>query len=221
MKSAVKNAVRTAAAAGAAGLAGYVFLIRPWQLRWGATDAEVARTFPGDDLVTAPWVNATRAIDIDAPPAAVWPWLVQMGYRRAGWYSYDRLDNDGIHVNRIIPELQHIAVGDKLLTDANAGFTVMAVEPNRALVLRIDDELGQISGTLVLDPLPGGRTRLILRLRARFAGDLRALLFFLMFDFGDFVMMRKMLLGIKQRAEASQSPAEPVAPAFATRASTL
>ena len=89
-----------------------------------------------------------------------------MGYRRAGWYSYDRFDNDGIHVDRIIPELQHIEVGDKMLTDANSGFTVMAVEPNRVLVLRIDDELGQISGAYVLDPLPGGRTRLILRLRA-------------------------------------------------------
>ena len=71
MISAVRNVVRTAAAAGAAGLAAYVFVIRPWQLRWGATDAEVARTYPGDELVPDPWVNATRAIDIDAPPAAV------------------------------------------------------------------------------------------------------------------------------------------------------
>ena len=74
----------------------YLVLIRPWQLRWGATDAEVARSLPGDEVVTRPSFNATRAITIQARPEAVWPWIVQIGSRRAGWYSLDQIDNAGI-----------------------------------------------------------------------------------------------------------------------------
>jgi hypothetical protein len=99
----------------AAGTTLYVKAWRPWQLRWGATDEELARALPGDELVTTPTFNATRAISIAAPPERVWPWLVQVGSRRAGWYSYDLLDNLGHHrsTRRIIPELQQLTPGDE------------------------------------------------------------------------------------------------------------
>jgi hypothetical protein len=73
----------------------YVRYVRPWQLTWGATAEEVSRSLPGDDLVARPTFNATRAITIAAPPERIWPWLVQTGLTRAGWYSYDLLDNLG------------------------------------------------------------------------------------------------------------------------------
>lgn len=189
---------------GASLLAAYVKIIRPWQLRWGATTAEVQQPMPGDDLIPDASLIATRAITIYAPAAAVWPWLVQMGYRRAGWYSYDWFDNDGIHVDRILPEFQHLKVGDTLLTDPAGGFRVEAIEPEQSLVLMIhSDEArrgSEISSAIVLNPLDKRHTRLILRVRARFTG-MRGRLFGLLFDFGDFVMMRKTLLGIKHRAQ--------------------
>jgi hypothetical protein len=82
----------------------YLRFIRPWQLRWGATDDEVASVMPGDDVVQQPTFDATRAVTIQARPEAIWPWLVQMGMTRAGWYSYDWLDNLGRpSAQRIIP----------------------------------------------------------------------------------------------------------------------
>ena len=73
----------------------YLLWLRPWHLRWGATDEEVERAMPGDELVTEPEIDATRGLAVDARPEDIWPWLVQIGYRRAGFYSYDRLDNAG------------------------------------------------------------------------------------------------------------------------------
>ncbi len=190
----------------AAALLVYVRVVRPWHLRWGATAEEAQRPMPGDELVPDATLVATRAVTIHAPASAVWPWLVQMGYRRAGWYSYDFIDNDGVHVGRIIPELQHLRVGDTLLTGPTGGFRVEFLNPGRMLVLLIRGERvgmgGDISAAIALEPLEEHRARLILRLRARFDG-IRGLLFGLLFDFGDFVMMRKMLLGIKQRAEVT------------------
>ncbi len=179
----------------------YILLIRPWHLRWGATDEEVERPMPGDDQVPHPMLEATRAITIKASAAEIWPWLIQMGYRRAGWYSYDILDNEGNHVDRIIPELQHLEVGDVMKTDAEGGFTVAAIEPNRSLVLVIRNLYAQISSTIFLDEINKEQTRLVMRLRANFKRDLRTSLFYLVFEPGDFVMMRKELLGIKKRVE--------------------
>lgn len=186
----------------------YALVIRPWHLRWGATAEEVAAKLPGDDRVAQPFLNATRAVTVAAPPAAIWPWLLQMGYRRGGWYSYDWLDNDRVpSAARVVPELQHLQVGDLMLTDAQHGFTVVEMEPNLHLVLFIDEALGQISSAIVLDPAEADRTRLIVRLRARFRPSLRGLLFYAVFEPGDFVMMRKMMLTIKQRAEARAAKA--------------
>lgn len=91
----------------------YARYVRPWQLTWAATPGEVARELPGDELVIRPTFNATRAITIAAVPAEIWPWLIQVGLTRAGWYSYDILDNLGRRsARRIIPEFQHLAPGD-------------------------------------------------------------------------------------------------------------
>jgi len=88
-------------------------LVRPWHMRWGATDAEVASAMPGDDIVRRAQFNATRAITIEAPPEHVWPWIAQLGYGRGGFYAYDLVDNAGERsADRIIAEYQHIEVGD-------------------------------------------------------------------------------------------------------------
>ena len=191
----------------AAACLAYIRIIRPWHLHWGATAAEVQRALPGDKLVRDASLVATRAVTIHAPPGAVWPWLLQMGYRRAGWYSYDAIDNGGVHTSRIIPELQHLSVGDTLLTGPTGGFRVEELHPERSLVLLIRGERaglgGDISATIVLEPLAERQTRLILRLRARFSG-FGGRLYGVFFDVGDFVMVRKMLLGIKERAEISR-----------------
>ena len=100
-----------AALAGAVGI--YVVFYRPRQLRWGATDQEVARAMPGDEIVARPVFNATRAVTVNARPEEIWPWLVQIGFGRAGWYSYDILDNLGRHSSEeILAEYQHLAPGD-------------------------------------------------------------------------------------------------------------
>jgi hypothetical protein len=122
------------AALAAISLGVYLRFIRPWQLRWGATGEEVASAMPGDDVVQHPTFDATRAVTIQARPEQIWPWLVQMGLTRAGWYSYDWLDNLGRpSAQHIIPELQHVAVGDviPMSPDGKQGMRVKALEPNQ------------------------------------------------------------------------------------------
>jgi hypothetical protein len=131
-QSTVLTVVGGLVAAGAVGLAAYVVAVRPWHLRWGATDDEVQRPMPGDELVPDPKVNATHAITIDAPAVAVWPWLVQWGYQRGGFYSYDWIDrtlgSEGVaSVDRILPEHQHLEVGDPVLVAPDNGFTVATI----------------------------------------------------------------------------------------------
>jgi hypothetical protein len=155
---------------------------------------------PGDDLVEQPQQVATRAITINAPASVVWPWLVQMGYQRAGWYSYDCLDDDDLPVTRIVPEWQQLKVGDMMLVDGQKGLKVEAIEPEQLLVLSLCNQAVALSAVTMLIPLDEQRTRLVVRLRARFKG-LRGRLFDLLFEPGDFLMMRKMMLGIKARAE--------------------
>lgn len=184
---------------------GYSFY-RRWQVRWGATDDEVARPMPGDDLIPRPWFSATRAISIDAPPSAVWPWIVQMGgYTRAGWYSYDRFDNGGRpSAWRIVPELQHLEVGDVMATGSDGtGFRVEVVEPERSLVLTIRLPGGVVSSVFVLEDRPPRGTRLVTRLRFTVRPTPLTLLWAAAMDAGDFVMFRRTLLGIRERAERS------------------
>jgi hypothetical protein len=122
-------------------LAAYRRWIQPWQHRWGATDAEVRRAMPGDDRIPDA-ASTTRAITIAAPAEQVWPWLVQLGYGRGGWYSYDWIDNDGQpSADRILPELQQLQVGDQILMLPEVGPRVREVDPNRFFVAG-DQEAG-------------------------------------------------------------------------------
>ena len=115
--------------------------IRRWWATWGFDPVEAARTLPGDDLVAVPSASETRGITIAAPVDAVWPWLVQMGYGRGGWYSYDAMDMKGASSEAILPELQDLAVGDTVPTDPDGGFRVRILEPMRALVLYADQDI--------------------------------------------------------------------------------
>lgn len=124
----------------AAGAAAFMTLRRAWAT-WGIEPRDADRPLPGDDLVPQPTMTDTRGITIDAPPAAVWPWLAQLGYGRGGWYSYDQLDVKGRSADRILPEFQALAVGDIVPTDPGGGFEAKVVEPGRALVLMIDNEI--------------------------------------------------------------------------------
>lgn len=190
----------------------YLRFIRPWQLRWGATDEEVARTLPGDDVVKHPTFNATRAVTIQARPEEIWPWLVQIGCKRAGWYSYDWLDNLGIpSAERIIPELQHLAVGDliPMSPDGKQGQWVKNFEANQWMLWW--DNTGDVTWYWGLPPLDESQTRLITRVRMRYHWLSPMLAFDLLVEFADIVMMRKCLLGIKQRVEStSRQTSEPV-----------
>ena len=189
----------------------YLRFIRPWQLRWGATDEEVARAMPGDDVVEQPTLNATRAVTIQARPEQIWPWLVQMGGTRAGWYSYDWIDNLGRpSADRIIPELQHVAVEDfiPMAPIGKMGYWVRAVEPNQWMLWWANK--GDVTWSWGLYPQDDSRTRLITRLRIQYRWTKPSILFSLPLDVGDIVMMRRCLLGIKQRAErASRQTPEP------------
>jgi len=112
-----------------------------WWRTWGVRPIDSTTALPGDDLIGTPVATDTRGITIAAPPEAVWPWLLQMGYGRAGWYSYDRLDMKGTSADRILPEHQALAVGDIVPTDPAGGFEVKVLEPGRTLVLYVDTAL--------------------------------------------------------------------------------
>jgi hypothetical protein len=185
-------------------VAAYLRFVRPWQLRWGATDAEVGRSMPGDDDVPRPTFNATRGVTVSARPEQIWPWLVQIGVGRAGWYSYDWLDNLGRHsAERILPEFQYLAVGDiiPMSPDGKHGNVVKAFEPNRWMLW--GDQAGQATWYWGLYPVDERQTRLITRVRMCYRWTSPLALFNPLVEFADIAMMRKCLLGIKRRAEAS------------------
>jgi hypothetical protein len=181
----------------------HLLLLRRWHLRWGATGEELRRPMPGDELVPHPHVETTRALTVDAPAEAIWPWLVQMGYHRGGWYSYDWLDNFGVpSARRVIPELQDLKVGDAL-TPIKTGFTVAVLEPERSLVLVTRDKKGRITSSWAfrLEPIDAGHCRFIERIRIRYSPNLGGLFWALFFEPADFVMMRKQMLNLQRRAE--------------------
>lgn len=205
----------------AAGLAAYAFLIRPWHLSWGATDAERHEPLPGDDVVPHPKHEATHAITINAPIANVWPWLVQIGQNKGGFYSYYWLENlvgcDIHNAKRIVPEWQSLRAGDVLWLHPKAPpLPVLLVEPGRAIVVGgAADEHGEDgpentrAGTwaFVLKELDSSTTRLIVRIR----WDRRPGLLDWIFNIGvlepsHFIMERRMLFGIKNRAESLGLP---------------
>jgi len=170
---------------GGVGVGGYAAL--QWLGRcYGATPAERRQPLPGDDLCPAPQVRTTHAITLSVPPEQVWPWLVQMGWGRGQWYTarwVDRLlfPGNGPSADRIEPELQHLAVGDRILDgppEAKCSFLVERLEPARHLVLHSVGHLPpgwaerfgatiDFTWAFILEPLPGGRTRFVFRSRAK------------------------------------------------------
>jgi hypothetical protein len=180
----------------------YRVLIRPWQLRWGATDDEVKRIMPGDDIVYEPSFNATRAVTIHASAENIYPWIVQMGVTRAGWYSYDLLDNLGRpSAEKILPEHQTIEVGDvvPMSPDGKQGMRVKDFSPNKWMLWW--DGIGDSSWVWDIQPEGEADSRLITRVRVKYRLLSLAIAFNLLVEFFDIVMMRKCMLGIKRRAE--------------------
>ena len=117
--------------------------LREQQQTWGVVPKDVEKTLAGDDLISVPDIVETRSLVVDAAPDEVWPWLVQMGYGRGGWYSYDKLDMKGSSAESILPEFQDLAAGDIVPTHPSGGFVAKVVEPEKALVLYLDNELVQ------------------------------------------------------------------------------
>lgn len=201
------------AAGGAAALAAYTLAVRPWHLRWGATRSEEREPLPGDDIVPRPDHEATHAITISASVAYVWPWLVQIGQNRAGFYSYNWLENLAgceIHnADRVVPEWQTLRVGDVVwLHPDEDPLPVIIVEPFKALVLGGSSEDapgdGLRGGTwcFYLEQIDDKTTRFITRIRWTRGPEARSrILDFLLLEPAHFIMERKMMLGIKQRAE--------------------
>jgi hypothetical protein len=200
----------------------YWYWVRPWYRTWGATQAEVDRALPGDDLVPNPQISFTHAITIAAPVTRVWPWIVQMGKDRAGFYSYERIENamglDIHNANRIVPELQNLKVGDIFpLGPNNFGPLVAILEPDRVMVLHGDTRTDanatfpgiqpgffmNVTWTFYVEPIADQASRLIERFKLDYNRSTQNTLYFGVFlEPGAFVMERKMLLGIKARAES-------------------
>ena len=179
----------------------YRSLLRRRIMNWGATDAEVDARLPGDELLEHADGVATRAITVDAAASAVWPWIAQMGpLPRGGAYTYDWIENllglDMHSADRVLPDYQHPQVGDTLGYGKNR-MRFERVEPRRVLATRSED--GNWVWSFVLEE-QDGRTRLISRNRFRLP-SLTARIGMLPMEPASLVMERKMLHGIKQRAE--------------------
>lgn len=195
--------------------------VRPRHQRWGATDNEVSHTLPGDELILAPRINVTHAIPVDASPSQIWPWLVQLGQGRGGFYSYDWIENAmGLDIHtapRILPEHQDLKVGDLIpLAPDGFGIPVAILEPERALVLHGDTripgknappvkegEFLAVSWGFYLFPQADGTTRLVERWRADWTPTtVNEFAYRGILEPGAFLMERKMLLTLKSRAES-------------------
>lgn len=204
----VSLAVRASAFAGSVAVlaTSYLRWVRPWQLTWGATDDEVTAALPGDEVVGRPSFNATRAVSIAAPPECIYPWLVQMGVGRAGWYSYDVLDNLARpSATVILPEHQQIEVGDvvPMSPDGKQGMRVLDFRPDSWLLWW--DGVGDSTWAWSIQPAADGTSRLVSRVRMRYRWLSVSIVFGLLVEFFDLVMMRRAMLGIAQRAEALAS----------------
>ena len=188
--------------------------------KWGATAEETQRRLPGDELAPQPRSEITCGVTIQATPSQVWPWLVQIGCQRAGWYSYDLLDNGGRpSADRLLPEHQHLAVGDEVLLTPKGplAMPVAALEPEKALVL--GGTINTVTGegvapgdplpeayytginAFVLEPAGQGATRLLFRQRLDWnRSRANTLIYRVFLEPISFVMARRMLKGIERRA---------------------
>jgi hypothetical protein len=187
----------------------YFLFLRPWNLSWGATKAEAKLQFAGDDIVLKPHFVATRAVTINAPAVEVWKWIIQIGSTRAGWYSLDWIDNGGVPSTQdILPEYQKIEVDYFIpfTPDQKNGMWVKDFHHPEFILWW--DRKGNGTWGWFLQEFESDRTRLITRLRTRYDFSFPWLIYYLIYDFGDIVMMRRSMLGIKQRAERHRGTIE-------------
>jgi hypothetical protein len=196
-------------------VAGYLLLVRRWQLRWGATNEEYDAALPGDDLIANPDLVATRAITVHALADGVWPWIAQLGQGRGGFYSYDVLENlvgcDIHSADRVVAEWQDLKVGDQVKLHPEVALGVAVVEPGRALVLRGGVPMGaapppyDFTWAFVVRERPEGTTRLLVRERYAYTQRWAPLLVEPVAVVA-FVMSQRMLRGIRDRAERGGRP---------------
>lgn len=190
----------------------YFVALQPWFSRWGATDLEVFARIPGDLLVPDPSMESTRAITIDATAGEIWPWLIQIGKKRGGFYSYDWLENlfgcEIRSVSEIHSEWQDLARGDTvhLGPEGYPFYLVAEVEPERLLVLvagmNFTDQATVSTWVFFLRPLQDDQTRLIVRNRTKYEPEVgNFLLWRCITEPASFIMEQKMLRGIRKRAE--------------------
>jgi hypothetical protein len=188
----------------------YILVARPRQLSWGATDEESEGPLPGDDLIENADLIATRAITIRASAEQVWPWIAQLGQGRGGFYSYDFLENlvgcDIHSADRIVPEWQDVVVGDEVRFAPEVGLAVASLDKGRSLVLRGGVPIGNttppydFTWAFVLRDEPDKTTRLLVRERYAYTRTWARLIVELT-EVLSFVMSRKMLREIRERAE--------------------
>lgn len=224
---AIRAVLLAAISAIVATLIAYVALLRPRLKAWGFDAGEAEKQFPGDDLVSEPTAHQTRGITIDATPDKVWPWLVQMGYGRGGWYSYEPLDRKLPSAREILPEFQELNVGDSMPTYPGFSFEVKEVQPKQALVLFTDTARAKVqmeeslsegadkakarqnlpefaaSWGFYLEPQGEDKTRLIERFRVQAPPNAPAPVLNEVMGTGMVLMARKQLLGIKERVESA------------------
>lgn len=202
-------------------LAGYVLMVRGWQLRWGTPDPLVEAPLPGDEVVGSADLVATRSIRITAPPDEVWPWVVQLGQGRGGFYSYDALENligcDIHSAERIVEAWQHLGVGDEVRLHPEVALRVVRLEPGRALVLEgsvpatgagtagapgedVPPPPYDFTWAFVVQGTADGGSRLVVRERYGYRRWWTWLLVEPVVAVG-FVMTQRMLRGIRDRAE--------------------
>ncbi|MBC2723056.1 hypothetical protein [Desulfosporosinus sp.] len=191
-------------------ISAYLLWARPYQLNWGATEQEMNQVMPGDHLDPQPEFFSTRAITIKGTPEEIWPWLLQMGYGRAGYYGYDIIENLGsplgIHsADHILPEFQHFKVGDSVPISSVAHMVFYAIEPNRYLIWTGTDQKGSFIWALY--PLDEDHTRLVSRIRWSFHWAEPSLLSLDLFtEFTDYLAVREILQGVKGRVENQIEP---------------
>jgi len=218
---AIRAVVLTVFSAVVASAVAYVAFFRPRIKSWGFDAGEAQMTLPGDELVSEPTAHETRGITIDAPVSEVWPWLVQMGYGRGGWYSYEPLDSKQPSAHEILPEFQDLKVGDQMPTYPGFSFEVRVVEPEHALVLFTDtaqarsqmEAAGQemkgrqdvpefsASWGFYLEPDGDTKSRLIERFRIQGPSNAPKVVLNEALGTGVVLMARKQLIGIKERVE--------------------
>jgi hypothetical protein len=180
----------------------YILLIRPWHLKWGATKEDLMLELPGDSIVYKPDFNATRGITIHSSLKVIWQWIIQIGSKRAGWYSIDWMDNAGIKSSdKILPEFQKIEVGQFIpfTPDQKNGMWVKEFKENE-YILWVDKE-GKATWLWYLYSVDNTRSRLVTRLRTKYNWKGIWIIYYLLYDIGDIIMMSKCMKGIKKRAE--------------------